>query len=700
MVERLARPCVVFVLFALGCPAERGAAPAVAVPLPWSERCGACKVAPLCGSEGCVQVATRCSASSDCGPYTCADGVCTADVPGHCRSDADCASHRRCAAIGLCVHRWSDDGALLPSCGVNADCGAGGRCHDGRCAACSARDPCDGALICTLGRCSEPASCAGDADCFAGNRCDDGRCRWAEDCELDESNDGPDGAVELPLGYWSGHTICGAWDEDWFRIVQPAGQGRRIIVRTDPAVNTVFASIGGSAVGGSTLRSPGLTVLELPATDRRAELLVDVAGTDRTGPYAIEVTGSADRCAGDAFDLYGDDDPAVAPVVAGSYSAVRRACPGDVDIIRTAIERSDRLDITARFGKLADIARQPGLQAADLDLWLADGAGKILGSAASTSTTIERLRSEPAVDPELWTIGVQVSSAPPSGEPYGVRVSRELGRRRTACEAAAAPGALPLVLDADLADVGCGLWGPDHRPDAVVSVRPPRLGALLRFTAIADSGPSPTVRLSHDCMADAPAAACVAGSRARTWTALQWTADRLAPVYVWVSGRQGQRVQVEVSFDQADNFTCAGKRAQDVSGGGRWQGSTAGSTDTASPACRGAPISTGPDRFYLLQLDAGDRAVAELSGLKGGLLWASTDCATAAISCVDAATVGPFAQPARLVLGGPAANNYLLVVDGAEPSVAGAYVLDVRVNPGCIVDEDCAGSRCVDWQCR
>ena len=523
-------------------------------------------------------------------------------------------------------------------------------------------------------------TCVGDEQCFDNHTCVDGACVWAADCALDEANDTAEGAQLLALGYWSGHGICGREDEDWFRVLQPALQGRRVVVRSDPRDVSVYATIGGTVVGVGALRAPGLTVLDVPAAIEPRALLLNVSGRDTSGAYLIGVEATAGACAGDMFDLFGDDAPAIAPVVGGDYRAVRRACPGDLDLVSVSVEAEDRLDVRATFGRLADVARPASRAPADLDLWVADGAGAPLVRGVSTSSTHEHARTDPALAEARWTVAVEPSQAPVDGEAYAVRVFRELGRRRAACEAAPMGTALDLEPRRDLADVGCGLHAPDGRPDAVMVVHPPHAGAVLHLTSVVDTGPSATIAVGTDCMGKQAVDRCALGGQRRGWTALEWVAPSTEPAFVWVSSQEGQRVSLTALFDPDDNFTCVGKRAERIAGSGTWRDSTAGSTDTASPACRGAPISTGPDRFYRVELAAGQRAVVTLSELKGGLLWAGAGCEGVGRSCSTWARVGPRGEPASLVLTASVAMEATVVVDGATRDIAGDYRLDVRLD--------------------
>lgn len=97
------------------------------------------EVAPVPGDgPGCaVEVAKRCSTSSDCPNSKCKSGQC-----GGCSTSSDC-KYGKCKS-GQCG-----------GCSTSSDCGGWGKCKSGQCGGCSTSSDCGSFGSCRSGRCEK-----------------------------------------------------------------------------------------------------------------------------------------------------------------------------------------------------------------------------------------------------------------------------------------------------------------------------------------------------------------------------------------------------------------------------------------------------------------------------------------------------------------------------------------------------------------
>ncbi len=671
----------------------------------------ACPTGQVCARDGtCVAPLAACVTNDGCAaPELCVDGRC--GVPeGGCTDDQACGADARCYPSGWCgpVARILDE-AVVSTCRLSADCGRTGRCSFGVCAPCVINSDCPGARVCGAGgTCEEPVTCTRDDDCYAGNACVRGACApISSGCRADPGNDTIAGALPLVEGATTTPTLCGQ-DTDWWAFSAPAGQGARVVVRTQNSrsgARVELSSKDGAALDVSSLELPGLSVLEISTATVTRELLLRVATLDASGPYAVALVLERDLCAGDALDLYGDRRVEDALEIPAGTTIARRACPLDVDITRVSAAAADRWSIAPRLvesGALsARVERLDGTQTTSV----AASGRYLLGT-----TTV--LSPRPAPTAESWAIVVETENVPNTGAAYTVAVDRLRGTRLQACAAAPvlAAGVSPVSL-AGAMDLGgpvaCDPLASVGALDRLVRIDPPRPGALLHLTARPTSTAARArvgLAILEQCSDDGSVEACDFSPLPGGGASLEHVMG-VDPVWAVVSSTSAAEVALTVAFDERGDYTCRLQGATPILASGAVVVDTRAATDTVRAAATNACGLTagdggGPDRFFALDVGADDRAVLELVGPQGGLLWVSTDCARMSGTCAGAGE-SALGRPGRVVL--PAsgrAQTYVVAVDGLTSADVGTWELRTRLRPQCVADAECvAPLRCDDYAC-
>jgi hypothetical protein len=669
---------------------------------------------PCSGGQVCSRAGTCVSAGGACGDSTaCASPEqCVAQrcqVPtGACVPGSDtCGPDARCYPSG-----WCGPGAvvagdtLAATCRSSLDCGPTGRCSFGVCTACALDSDCPGARECSFdGTCVEPASCRSPSDCFAGNACEGGRCVPRTDrCVRDPANDEVAGALALVDGATLAASVCGD-DVDWWAFELGAERGARVVVKTEARtldVDVALSRKGGGEPGATTLALPGLTIIEVGTSSIARSLLVRVSTRDVSGPYTLALVREADLCAGDVLDLYGDATVADALEVPAGARLSRRACPLDVDIARLSSDPADRWSIAPR---LVD----PGALRFSVERLSGAMTTTVAAAARYVRGTSTVLSPSPAAAAETWALVMQTEGAELGGTDYVVDLGRVRGARVTACGSAQvlAAGTTRVSLSAELdGPTACSPAAPAASFDRVLRIDPPRAGALLQLTARPTSTVARArvgVALLERCDDDNTVGSCDFAPEPAGAAALEAFLGS-GPTYVVVSSTTAGEVAVDVAFDRRDNYTCRLQGATPILASGEQVVDTRAATNTVEATADTCELTmgtgTGPDRFYALDVGANERAVLELIGERGGLLWVGADCSRMTTTCVGSAQSAPGA-PGRVVLEPSGrAQSYVIAVDGVASGDVGTYVLRTRLAPGCVSDTECtAPLRCDAFAC-
>lgn len=202
-----------------------------------------CGVACAADTVGAGNVGAACESAKDCSlrGATCHSDSSAAEpngwVDGYCLA-FDCERDDQCGPEAGCFPAGAGGVPVcMNTCGSDLDCRPGYVCHlvDGASgpacfAGCDAAATCPDGTTCLGEMCvSDEVACSPDVPsgwCPEGQTCDDGVCRKdASACETGdvfEPNDDPGAAVSVPAGVTEELTLCEG-DEDWFRIVVPAG---------------------------------------------------------------------------------------------------------------------------------------------------------------------------------------------------------------------------------------------------------------------------------------------------------------------------------------------------------------------------------------------------------------------------------------------------------------------------------------------
>ncbi|MBI4815254.1 MAG: hypothetical protein HY791_03280 [Deltaproteobacteria bacterium] len=642
----------------------------------------------VCSDRRCAE-RTECSTSSECViskscwvPENESKGVCR-QSPTSCGTA--CPSGTHCGPGG-CGPSFTDDGELLVVCSADSECGPGGVCSQGACRECSTDLPCRAGLVCSVGACVEPETCSSDTQCLGTNSCASGKCtRRTASCKADPANDAPGTGSKsfLPEAY-SVHSICGV-DVDRFEFTLEPDVGARIVITSTASELTVRATASVRGQGHvSRLALPGRTVIEVSALDSEQEVELVVSSLDSSGEYAIDLRFGDFYCASDALDLYGDEETSTAPVVSAGFSERLSACVNDVDIVRVALEAGD--SISANVTPTSD-------DGAELSVSFLDPFGQTLAEESREYGDTTPVVGDPS-SVGLASIRVDSIRAPTLGQAYELSVDKLSSARVASClapERLTGSRTIDLAEAADIGGIGCA-----RGRGAVFQVRE-RPGAVVRARVHTVTG-SPVGLAALSACANGVTVECSLNPSA----AIEWVATA-TPTYVAVASDSDEgTIELSLDVDLDDNFTCTGNRSEPITTSGVIDVDTVGATNTvtadADTACLLAEYGAGPDRFFALSLRESHRAVLELEGPEGGLLWAAESCAQFTATCTAAAAITE--TPAVLVLAPGDAANYVIAVDGRSSDDQGTFRLKTILDPECVTDADCRGQRCDGYVCQ
>jgi len=650
--------------------------------------------------DGACVADDRCRDDSQCGrDHRClvpAQEIVATDLTlrvGFCTpnplSCAQCEAHERCAASGICVPAWSEDGELTPQCGHDRECGAGGKCTDGTCATCRSDADCDRNLACTSGTCSQRSGeCMNDDDCYDGNKCD----TTTQECKLGCSDSLKAGLMDLEERYLVDVTLCEKGTQHTF-VLQP-NQGARLVVRTSPATpmtltaTVVLSSSVASGLGIAELSLPGIRIFEIPTSNDTRHYALSLTSADVAGVYAVAFETIDLHCAGDRYDIYGDDDIATAPVVSPTGALTRRLCADDEDFVRVPLAGGDEVKITA-----TDVLVTPP----DLELWaqLPDGSGRI--EAAPRTATV----AQPGMTSQLWAVAVTSPFAPTIGLPYTLNFDLDLGVRNRACMNAPpvmTQHAVSLGNADDLGHAICADW--TDTTDTIVEV-PIAAGAqVMRARLSPRSGTSGAAHLAllTTCDDDDSARACSRGDTAGVEYVP--TSTEAHSVYLMMSADGTTELDLSVDFSPNDDDSCVGARDLALSATSRTATvvvDTRAAIDSVRAVC-GRSVGQGADRFVGQFLPAGQIMGLSLASSSTTVLWAASSCDFNA-ACASSA-VGTVDTPAQLVLGPhPRDVDYRIAVDEHDLGPGAVHTLVAFYNPECIDDRSCVNARCRNFVC-
>lgn len=700
-----------------------------------------CAATDYCTPAGtCAQKPTTCSAGDEClGGEACAipavptssktPGRCVA-ATWRCGDDQACGAGQRCTDLGFCAriatHFRINDGAPAPiaTCNVPADCGAGGLCVNGQCALCATNADCGG-LRCQEGRCVEAETCAGESTCYPANQCAGGRCvRTTEGCTPNPNDDSKDRAEELQAGlHYLDRSVCG--DEiDWLRVKQNANAGVTVVFDGLTAELAIqVEDVLGDEVEATHLNLPGLYAIRVPVGEGPArDLYLRVSSRDVSGDYGITVESTPGLCAGDALDLYGDGEPSRALIGPNNQAMVRRHCAGGTDLLAVEVEAGDQLRPETLTTTYSDLS---------LAIVGANGVDQTTSSTRSAAGAGHRIR---AFGPRATIAGtsfvqLRSSRAPSAGLVHQLTVGRALGARQVACNApvdlnltgtpstvsgtltgAVDLGAPSCASDPLCSGDNCARYATAAAAEVLYRVNPSAGRSVLRAT-VNPGTPSAQLALAllSSCDDDASATTCDRAPLPGRSVALEAELSGTAPVFLVVSGDNAADFELSAALEVIEspsNEQCAAATALPTSS--LSPVSTFGAADdlqlgTNSAVCSASQTTgLGPDRFYLLELDAGERAAVELTGPRGGLLWAGRSCLNLTVTFTAAVAID-FSNPVARATFEPAeATAYFVAVDGLETTDRGTYQLRSVREPEleCLNDADCTRPlRCDDYRC-
>lgn len=375
----------------------------------WGEECTSheeCSLGMFCVQGLCTpgELTTQCGALGQCPEgMKCNRSLQVCEENLGCFSNADCLEDEACnPGTGKCEQR----------CTVETEqevCGLRQHCADGRCVECAADADCGPGLVCnvTAGRCAGAETCFTDRDCAAGKICNratstcttppppcdsDDDCLPDERCDLargrcnlaacqpdqDEPNDEQAAAVTITAGDRLNLTVCGALDEDWYRIALNRGDRVNVNVEADVLV------AGGLNVQlrdgtGRVLDEDSLLLDTTVSQD--GDYFLRVRTQDEQARYALHVlVVRGVPCDDDDLE---ENDGAVAasPISMGTRENLQ-ICPADRDWYV--------VEVPAGRGVTARLSHDP-LQG-DLDLVIYDSDGKTQLGASRTTTAVETVQ--------------------------------------------------------------------------------------------------------------------------------------------------------------------------------------------------------------------------------------------------------------------------------------------------------------------
>lgn len=185
------------------------------------------------------------------------------------------------------------------------------------------------------------------------------------------------------------------------------------------------------------------------------------------------------------------------------------------------------------------------------------------------------------------------------------------------------------------------------------------------------------------------AQSCVAGSNSANPQRIDYTSASAGSYYLIVDGYGGAggAYRLDITFNPAPvpNDRCSG--AIDVGRGGRLTGDTTFAHNDYDPGSGGCTIypEVGHDVTYRVTLAAGERLQATLDAPWDRALYAVTDCAMVARTCVAGSNSG---NPEHIDFTSAGGGTYYLIVDGYGNN-AGAFILDVTTSPAARGGETC-----------
>ena len=662
-----------------------------------------CSAADTCEKDGTCETSARCGSDHRCVVAAGKGSGACQPIPASC---AGCAAHEHCAAAGLCVPAWSEDGRLDPRCTSDAHCGAGGRCTAGVCARCSGDSSCERNLACTDGRCVQRAMCTTNQDCFEGNTCSSGACKMAG-CLTGVPDAKSDEPEPLEARYLTGLTLCED-DVDAYSFVLAEGQGARLVVRNSTVAPmtpmTIAASIksrdGAAPAILGELAQPGVTVFELPTANIERGYLLTLSSEDVAGHYMIGFEVIDHHCAGDRFDLYGDTSKLTAPMVDPNASYEGRLCPGDVDYARVQMNTGDSLAVASTVEGAPPLHRLQ-IESSTVSQVIAEGV-----QTSSTSSAAMARYDGPA--PTEWVVALEAHAAPTAGYRYRLAVDRTLGALFRACLAPPMTGSLHTAALAAAIDLGapsCTPFAIGTAADEVVEIPIPALTQVMRARASPAAGANQRVALmlTSTCTELSAPVGCDASVNLGESAAVEYVpATTLAhSVFVMLSADSSTAtVDLSVDFDASADESCVGATPLPPvlgAAGLTMSIDTRGAVSSLRnvSACGGA----APDRFVSYTLPARERLALRLTGASSSVLSAAPSC-DFATRCSGRA-IGSPAHPAELVLGPhDVPLDYTVAIGGVGRGDVANYTLEAFGNPACTSHLECDPShRCIDYAC-
>jgi hypothetical protein len=517
--------------------------------------------------------------------------------------------------------------------------------------------------------------------------------------------------------------LCGDRGVAWWSFELAGRDGARIALTSTRSEATIvmdlFDESGAIVPGARWLSLPGLTVVEVPApgfaddgTSLSQTLRIRVQSLDHAGRYDLDLLRLVPLCPGDALDQYGDRDRARALPIEGNRSYLAAACPDDDDFLRIDAEADDQILLAASFGGFD----------ADLDLAAYAGtATAALALAESTSTSTETLDTGRLTEPASVVLHAFSKQAPSIGQDYVLDVTRFLGTFFRECNEvtdvplvngmASVQGDLTSAVDLGAPLCENDLYAATRRNDLLYRVTPPSAPSLLR--ALITPGPESTSEVTAGLVSacadpEAETIFCDSAELPRRAVVVEELLLDTRPVHLLVSSDGSVK---DMTFDLdlviepvtvPPNNACAG--AVEIASSGDIGVSTYGATNTVEATGFACGLfdgeAQGPDAFYLLRLDGGERAALELDGPLDGLLWIATDCGQMTATCTTAESISYENPVAQVALTPQNDATFFVAVDGLAMDDRGTFELRTVLDPECLAARDCPSNlRCDDYRC-